>query len=176
MTTLAAAASIYAIVTAARLEQRSDELASLNQEISNLHSELSWSRNEVATFRRVLDERQRLQKVLTQPDLQVTRLAPLKAAPRDARAIVAVSAANHAAMIEVAGLPPPPSGKTYELWWITKESGPVAAGLFGTAADGGVVAKAELPPPGEHVIATAVTLEPAAGVSKPTGEMYLKGS
>ncbi|HUA36714.1 MAG TPA: anti-sigma factor [Candidatus Binataceae bacterium] len=180
MTGVAAAASIYAFVTSARLgsiaQQRSQELASLNQEITNLHSDLSMTHGEVAIFRRVLDERQRLQKVLTQPDLQLTRLAPLKAAPHDARAIVAVSAANHAAMIQVSGLPSPPSGKTYELWWITKESGPIAAGLFGTAADGGVVAKAELPPPGEHVIATAVTLEPADGVSKPTGEMYLKGS
>jgi hypothetical protein len=33
-----------------------------------------------------------------------------------------------------------------------------------------------LPPAGEHVLLSAVTLEPAGGVSKPTGAMYLKGA
>lgn len=180
MTCVAAAASIYAFVMSAQLSRavrgRSELVASLNEEISQLHSQLASSQSQVATFQRVLDERLRLEKVLTQPDLQLTHLAPLKAAPADATAVVAVSAANQAAMIQAHGLPVPPSGKTYEFWWITKESGPVAAGLFSTAEGGSVVAQATPPPAAQHVLAAAVTLEPAGGVSKPTGAMYLKGA
>ncbi len=62
------------------------------------------------------------------------------------------------------------------MWWITKEHGPVAAGLFQAEDGRPVVAPVSLPPPGEHVLLSAVTLEPAGGVSKPTGAMYLKGA
>ena len=33
----------------------------------------------------------------------------------------------------------------------------------------------DLPPPGEIVLASAITLEPLGGVEKPSGAMYLKG-
>jgi anti-sigma-K factor RskA len=180
MTGVAAAASIYAVVMNSQLnravQEKSEVLASLTDEIGRLHTQLSSAQGQVATFQRVLDERLRLEKVLTQPDLRLTKLAPLKAAPPDASAIVAVSAANHAAMIQARGLPAPPAGKTYELWWITKESGPVAAGLFGAQEGASVVVQVSPPPAGEHVVATAVTLEPTGGVSKPTGAIYLKGT
>jgi anti-sigma-K factor RskA len=180
MTSLAAAASIYALVVTAqrnRANAEKSQLAGLmNDQISRMREQISAAQNELVTFQRVLDDRLRLEKVLTQPDLQLTRLAPLKASPSNSSAIVAVSAANHTAMIQARGLPATPAGKTYELWWITKESGPVAAGLFRAADGEAVVAQASPPPRGEHVLATAVTLEPAGGVSKPTGEMYLKGT
>ena len=54
--------------------------------------------------------------------------------------------------------------------------GPVPAGTFVTGADSEVIAKVYAPPAGDRVMASAVTLEPAGGVSKPTGAMYLKGS
>ena len=72
-------------------------------------------------------------------------------------------------------MPPTPAGKTYELWWITSETGPVAAGLFQAGAGREVIARADPPPAREHVTLCAVTLEPSGGVSKPTGAMYLKG-
>ena len=180
MTGVAAAASIYAVVMNVQLnravQERSKVLASLTDENGRMRAQLSSAQGQVATFQRVLDERLKLEKVLTQPDLQLTKLAPLKSAPPGASAIVVVSAANHAAMIQARGLPTPPAGKIYELWWITKESGPVAAGLF-TAQEGvSLVAQASPPPASEHVLATAVTLEPAGGVSKPTGAMYLKST
>jgi anti-sigma-K factor RskA len=33
-----------------------------------------------------------------------------------------------------------------------------------------------MPPEGEEIVASAVTLEPAGGTDKPTGSMYLKGT
>ncbi len=176
----AAAAAIYAAVLTVRFgvldRQDARLLAAMSRQITQLQDELASAESEVAAFDRVLDDRSKLERILMQPDLHLTRLEPLPASPKGAGAIVAVSAANHAAMIQVNGLPPTPEGKTYELWWITKESGAVAAGLFQVGASGSIAAPALLPPAGQHLLASAVTLEPAGGVSKPTGQMYLKGN
>jgi anti-sigma-K factor RskA len=156
-------------------EEHQQQLAAMNSRVAQLRAELERTRAEVGTLQRVLDDRIRLEKVLSAPDLRLTRLAPLAPAP-GAHAIVAVSGTNKAAVFQAAGLPATPAGKTYELWWITKEHGPVAAGVFQAEDGHPVVAPVALPPPGEHVLLSAVTLEPAGGVSKPTGAMYLKGA
>ena len=150
-----------------------DQLASLADRVSASRAELAAARDETAALKQVLVERAHLERTLMAPDLQITRLQPLDLAP-GASAMVAVSRSAHSAVLQANAMPPTPAGKTYELWWITKETGPVAAGLFQAGAGREVIARAE-PPPAGHVILAAVTLEPAGGVSKPTGAMYLKG-
>jgi anti-sigma-K factor RskA len=156
-------------------EENQEQLRAMNSRVAGLSAEIRRAHVEVGALQRVLADRLRLEKVLSAPDLRLTRLAPLAPAP-GANAIVAVSATNKAAVFQAAGLPATPAGKTYELWWITREHGPVAAGLFQAEDGHPVVAPVALPPPGEHVLLSAVTLEPAGGVSKPTGAMYLKGA
>jgi anti-sigma-K factor RskA len=156
-------------------EENQEQLGAMNSRVAGLSAEIRRAHVEVGALQRVLADRLRLEKVLSATDLRLTRLAPLAPAPR-ANAIVAVSATNKAAVFQAVGLPATPAGKTYELWWITKEHGPVAAGLFQAEEGHPVVAPVALPPPGEHVLLSAVTLEPAGGVSKPTGAMYLKGA
>jgi len=180
MAASAVAAAIYAAVLTVRFgvldRQDAKLLAATTRQITQLQDALASAEGEVATFHRVLDDRSKLDKILMQPDLHLTRLERMPASPNGAGAIVAVSEANHAAMIQVSGVPPTPKGKTYELWWITKESGPVAAGLFQVGANGSNAAPASLPPTGQHLLSSAVTLEPAGGVSRPTGQIYLKGN
>ena len=156
-------------------EERQQQLASMESRLAGLQTELTTAHGEVGTLQRVLGDRIRLEKVLNAPDLRLTRLEPLAPAP-GAGALVAVSAGNKAAVFQAVGLPATPAGKTYELWWITKEHGPVAAGLFQAENGRPVIASVSLPPAGEHVLLSAVTLERAGGVSKPTGAMYLKGA
>jgi anti-sigma-K factor RskA len=156
-------------------EENQEQLRAMNSRVAGLSAEVRRAHVEVGALQRVLADRLRLEKVLSAPDLRLTRLAPLAPAP-GANASVAVSATNKAAVFQAVGLPATPAGKTYELWWITKEHGPVAAGLFQAEDGHPVVAPVALPPPGEHVLLSAVTLEPAGGVSKPTGAMYLKGA
>ena len=156
-------------------EKHQQELAAMDSRLDGLRAELTRAHDEVGALQQVLGTRIRLEKVLSAPDLRLTRLKPLAPAP-GAGAIVAVSATNKAAVFQAIGLPATPAGKTYELWWITKEHGPVAAGLFQAEDGHPVVAPVSLPPAGEHVLLSAVTLEPAGGVNKPTGAMYLKGA
>jgi anti-sigma-K factor RskA len=151
------------------------QIAAREAQLYQLRSQLVSSHQEVDTLKRVLNERARLDQILLAPDVRLTRLESLKPAPGSA-GLVAVSTANGTALIQVTGLPVTPAGKTYELWWITKERGPVKAGLFQVQRPGTVIAAAEPPPAGQHALLSAVTLEPAGGTSSPTGPMYLKGA
>ena len=152
-----------------------DQLSYFERRFAALQAQAQKASEQADALSKVLSERIQLERVFEMPDLQITRLGPLKDAPQ-AHAIVAVSSASHAAVIEASGLPPTPQDKTYELWWITRESGPVAAGLFQAEPGRKIVASVDPPPLGQHVLVSAVTIEPAGGVKKPTGSMYLKGS
>ncbi len=182
-TAAAAAAAIVLAVYAGVLTSQVHRIAGAYQQefvviagqVTGMRGQLDSARAQVATLEGVLNDRHRLDRVLLSPDLRLIRLDPLPPAPQ-ASALVAISEARHAAMIQALKLPPTPAGKTYELWWITRQSGPVKAGLFTVAKENTVIAPASPPPAGEHLQLSAVTLEPAGGVSKPTGSMYLKGA
>ena len=154
---------------------RGNQLAYLENRFNGLQADAQKAEQKADALAQVLSERVRLQKVFSAPDLQITRLAPLPPAP-GAHALVAVSRASGDAVIEAGGLSPPPNGKIYELWWITRQKGPVPAGLFSAESGREVIAKVDPPPAGQRVMASAVTLEAVGGVPKPTGAMYLKGS
>jgi anti-sigma-K factor RskA len=72
-------------------------------------------------------------------------------------------------------LPPPPPGKTYQLWALQGDK-PFDAGIFVTDADGNAYLLVQKLPQMEQVDAVAVTVEPAGGVPAPTGAMVLLGS
>jgi anti-sigma-K factor RskA len=171
--------AVYAGIVSHKLGQTrasvEGQIARLHEQLVKTTTELTNARGDVRTLQAVLADQSKLQRILMAPDLRLTRLEPLKPAP-DARAIVAVSTEHNTAVIQASGLPIAPSGKVYELWWITKESGPVPAGLFQAEPGHPTIAPAMPPPRGEIVMLSAVTLEPLGGVPKPSGAMYLKGS
>ncbi|MEO6434409.1 MAG: anti-sigma factor [Tepidisphaeraceae bacterium] len=73
-------------------------------------------------------------------------------------------------------LKPPPSGKTYQLWFITSDQKKVSAGALRVDARGSgslVVPQREDIGP---IVAAAVTLEPLGGSDQPTGIIQLAGA
>src|SRR3989442_1619963 len=72
----------------------------------------------------------------------------------------------------VAGLPPAPAGKTYELWTIAGQT-PRPAGLFGVDAAGRGAHRVPTGAVGGAVQVFAVTLEPEGGTPAPTGPIVL---
>ena len=80
-----------------------------------------------------------------------------------------VTPGGQAALV-VWGLPPAPSGKTYELWVVARDRAR-PAGLFAGGAPRSVVALTAPVPRGAIV---GVSLEDAAGAERPTGEMLLR--
>jgi anti-sigma-K factor RskA len=174
--------AIYGAVVTSRLSNlqsaynaRENQLAYLQNRFTTLEHDAQVAEQKIDALSKILSERVRLENVLDAPDLEVTRLGPLPAAP-GARAVVIASKSSGSAVLRASGLETPPAGKTYELWWITKQKGPVPAGTFTAESGNEVIAKVDPPPTGDRVMLTAVTLEPAGGVPKPTGAMYLKGA
>ncbi len=82
---------------------------------------------------------------------------------------------NRRLFLYVYNLPPPPPGRTYQLWLIVAGS-PISMGTFGVEADGRGRLDTVSVPPFEGEVTVAVTVEPSGGVPLPTGPMVLMGS
>ena len=118
------------------------------------------------------DQGQATTAVLAAPDLARIDLQGQPVAP-DARAR-ALWSRSRGLVFTAANLPPPPAGKSYQVWVVTAQA-PISAGLL-TPNPSGVgtqyyMTPADIAPP----VAVAVTLEPAGGVPAPTGERFLVG-
>jgi anti-sigma-K factor RskA len=78
-------------------------------------------------------------------------------------------------LLVVYDLPPPPPGRSYQLWVIVGGE-PVSAGVFDVDVTGRTRYEAAATPPLEGAVTIAVTVEPAGGLPKPSGPMVLAGS
>jgi len=82
---------------------------------------------------------------------------------------------NRRLFLYVYSLPPPPPGRTYQLWLIVGGA-PVSMGTFGVEPDGRGRLDTASVPQFEGEVTVAVTVEPSGGVPQPTGPMVLVGS
>jgi anti-sigma-K factor RskA len=73
-----------------------------------------------------------------------------------------------------ANLPPAPSGKTYQLWFVTPAA-KISAGLIRTDPTGHGFEVLEVPRNIGKVAAAAITLEPAGGSEQPTMPIFTLG-
>jgi hypothetical protein len=79
-------------------------------------------------------------------------------------------------VIYIFNLPPPPTDKQYQLWYV-KGDAKISAAVFDTNPTGEQVLRLDLPPDVvKGLAATAVTLEPKGGSPQPTSNLYLLGS
>ncbi len=173
--TLALISGDYAKQIVALRNEDSARIAELDHQTRALASELEDRNRDLATLQNRVSTSGQLTQAVLAPDARLIRLAPLPPAPNSA-GIVAITPLHNHAILQVAGLPTPPPGKEYELWWVGSKSGPVTAALFAPDTRGEATITSTLPPVGEQLLASAVTLEPVGGVDKPTGAMYLKGA
>lgn len=179
----AAVAAVVAIVVSTGLsnsrmqtasKETSNEIAALTARVVDVQRKLDATGDQVAALQTRVAQTTVLTLASLGPEARVARLAGLAPSP-SATGIVSVSHSQGTAMLEVSGLPPTPHDKEYEVWWIGGKQGPIRAGVFEPLSNGATIVSLDLPPPGEVVLASAVTLEPRGGVDKPSGAMYLKG-
>jgi anti-sigma factor RsiW len=185
---LAAAAMVLLALAVVRDRQWRADLAQQRQTVASLRQELDQSSARLEEVRRLLAEREgdvtALQAALNSAreslnllqtrGLSLVRLSqPEAAAPAEGHALIGAEAGR--ALFYAFGLPAVPSDKTYELWWITENEGPVNAGLFVPGPDGLGRLETSLPVGAGAIRAAAVTVEPAGGQPKPTGPMVLLG-
>jgi anti-sigma-K factor RskA len=107
------------------------------------------------------------------PESQAAVLAGTNVAPR-ARAMLAFDRKTGRAMLIANDLPPAPAGKAYQLWFIA-DGHVMPGGVFTPDARGHAEVRDQMPAEGLKAPSAifAVTLEPAGGVTAPTGEKYL---
>jgi anti-sigma-K factor RskA len=179
----AAAAAVVAIAVSYALfnsrvsnvtTDASNEISLLTAKVVDVQRSLDATGDQLAALQARVAQTTDLTLASLGPDARVVRLAGLPAAP-SANGTVALNDSQGTAMLEVSGLPPTPDDKEYEVWWIGEKQGPLRAGLFEPSSQGATIVSLDLPPPGEVMLASAITLEPHGGVEKPSGVMYLKG-
>jgi anti-sigma-K factor RskA len=113
--------------------------------------------------------------VLIAPDMAKVDLAGQPVAPgAQARAFWS---RQRGMVFTASSLPQLPAGKVYQLWVVPGGAGaaPISAGLLTPDPNGGLNTHFVTPPDLPTPVALAVTLEPAGGVTSPTGEKYLVG-
>jgi anti-sigma-K factor RskA len=163
---VAIASTIYATTLRWRI-------SALEERLTQAIERAELSDRQVAELRRTAASAQSQVAVLAAPDLQRIDLAGQPAAPRSTGR--AFWSRSQGLMITASNLPPLPSGRTYQVWVLTRQPAPISAGVFkpdsaGRAAEW-FATPADLPPPA----GMAVTVEPDGGAASPTGEKYLVG-
>lgn len=132
------------------------------------------ARRELAEMRSRLEREAAFRELVARPESRVARLAGLPAAPGASGRVIWDPKSREAVLI-ASGLAPTPEGKAYEVWVIAKGA-PVPAGVFQVDAGGRAVFPLPVVDETAAVKTFAVTLEPAAGTSAPTGPMVLAGA
>jgi anti-sigma-K factor RskA len=116
-------------------------------------------------------EEHTLHEALLGPDGRGITLQGTPVAPK-ANARLSYNVKSGAAVLAIRELPPAPSGKNYQIWFIAGGR-PVPGPTFNTGAAGEAKISLQAPENGLLAEAFAVTLEPSYGVNAPTGEKYL---
>jgi anti-sigma-K factor RskA len=167
---MAAAASLVVAVgfgiRASNLQNRlRDTEARMLEAIGRLDDaerRLQASQRETTTIRRTL-------ALLTSADTVELRLVGQPPAPQaSARAFLSRS---RGVLFVGANLPQVPTGRTYQIWYLTRGA-PLSAGLFKPDEQGNGTATLDVPNVPTFA-GMAVSLEPEGGVPAPTGAIYL---
>lgn len=157
-----------------RAGSQAETLAGLAAANAGLERRLDEQDRTLVSLREALAAQTEILRVVGGPHTLTAQLAPQQGFTGSGR--VLVDAQTGDAHIVLAGLPPPGAGKTYELWTIRGDEPPQPAGLL-PVGDGSTPVAARLErvkTPGE-VAAFAVSIEPAAGSTSPTGPIVLVG-
>ena len=170
---LAASLAVVALGAAAWLffvlQDREAALARLRAEVRELQSRT----DELAAAR--VEGRAAASNfaLVTSPTVEFCALRPTPGAPQPlARGMLYVAADHQHWYLALHGLPAPPAGRRYQLWFLA-DAGPVSAGLFDARPGVPVELSSETMPAGTRAV--SVTLELATGSRAPTGPQVLYG-
>ena len=144
----------------------------LSWTLTALDGELTERAREVTSLQQEIARQQELLKTLISPDTQVVALDGLAPSPAARGRVWWRREAG--GFFVAGGLPAAPAGKTYQLWAIARGS-PLSAGVFDVDPKGSASLRVKPLPGAEKVEVFAVTLEPAGGLPKPSGPLYLAG-
>jgi anti-sigma-K factor RskA len=146
----------------------------LTWNISNTRSELERLKSQLAAIQSESAQKDELIQFLSAPEVRSIPLAGLEAAPQ-AKGKLFWNPTTRRGLLMTFDLPKTAADKAYELWGIAGNE-PIPAGVFQVDDRGQTQFHVPQLPDGRNFEKFAVTLEPAAGVVKPSGPMVLLGS
>ena len=170
----AASAFVVILALTVGLAATWQQAAQLQAEVRRISESLRDTQREMARESQEMARMREVVEVLSAPESPVVMLAGTEAAPHSRGKLVYDRQAGRAILF-VSDLPPAPTGKAYQLWYIVG-SNPLPGGVFAPGAKGEAVLRDRIPEGGHDASAFAVTLEPASGVPSPTGGKYLLGA
>lgn len=140
--------------------------------LSTLECEVTRRTLEVSTLRNQIGQQQDFLKIVRSPQTRVVALGGLEPGAVARGRVWWHGEAG--GFFLASGLPAAPAGKTYQLWAMAAGT-PLPAGVFDVDPKGSATLRVKPLPGVEKVEIFAVTLEPAGGLPKPSGPMYLTG-
>lgn len=164
-----AAISILSVIAWLRAEQaltdRQNEVATLREASAELRDELSRESARSQEYEQILS-------TLKSPG---SRIIPVVAGPKTAMPVAEVYWDRSASRwVITANLTPPPSGKVYQLWFVTA-SEKISAGLLETDRNGHGFTVIDVPRGLGDLKAVAITIEPSGGSPQPTTQPVAVG-
>ena len=133
------------------------------EELARLSAQVREAQQQMVRQREAIE-------IVTAPGARMSELAGTKEMP-GAHGMVAFDK-NGRAIVMAKGLPPPPAGKAYQLWFIAGGK-PMPGKVFMTDESGMGSLTDHMPAEAMSGAVFAITLEPAGGVQAPTGAVYL---
>ncbi len=158
-----AAAVVFAVLIASIVTLWQQNRAA-REELARLAGQMAEANEQLARQRDALG-------IVAAPGARMTELAGTDEMPA-AHATLAFER-NGRAILMARGLPPPPAGKAYQLWFITGGR-PFPGKVFTTDQSGAGMLTDQIPAEALKAAIFAITLEPEKGVPSPTGAIYLK--
>ncbi len=150
------------------------ERDALKGQMAQVQQQLDQAKGKVDAAQTQLGQLQAAVDLLGQPNTVV------KALPGNNNSAFSQLIANdqqHRAMLFAYHLEPNPKDKTYEFWFIDKGGTQIPAGIFNVDESGKGVLTVQMPGgmSMSDLIEAGVTMEPAGGLPKPTGQMVIAG-
>ena len=128
--------------------------------------------NQVGDATRRAEELRTAAAIVSDPGSRIARLSGSPAAP-DAGGFAAFDE-NGTGVMVITGLPPAPSDRTYQAWFVRGGGSTASAGLVSVERDGMIIVTGLRP--GDSVAGMAVTLERAGGVAQSSEQPLVLGT
>ena len=157
-----------------RNEELTREVSAVAGRNTELASQLEQQGRALAGMREALDAQSEILRLVGGPRVLTAALAPQKGVTGAGRVLVDANTGETAVVLS--GLVPAGTGKAYELWAIRGKKAPEPAGLIAVAAGAGSATQMPKVARPTEVTAFAVSIEPSAGSTSPTGPIVLVGA
>lgn len=168
----AAAASIAAILLGISLYNVSENNKVKNEQIAELNQKIIAAEQKLTDVQTRLEREREERELLASPATFIKALDGTKELPA-AKARFVFDPQTGQSLLYVTGLPAPPQGKAYQIWFITDPKKPAPGKTFETDNNGRGVLREQIPAQYANAAVFAVTLEPENGSQSPTSAVLL---